>query len=239
MSTVLPDPVPLPPPVVPPYFTSVYNIITQRIRAANTIFGDRVKLVLRQVDDAHWSKLQKPYLLVVPRQVRAPRDLDVDYMSWVNPREVTFVAQFDARMSEQEYMAANDIDTAEAQLIYVLAKWQPDAAYKPTTYGGMRIQATRAPDVKVHYIFMFNEVQVRQDDVPEFGEEGLEPVELDMIGIRVLDPCCVVCEPEPPPGPNVCIIGTGCPEGPTPPDPCAPPPCPPILGGKDANTETR
>lgn len=237
------DPVPPLAPLVPPYFESVYNMIVKRIRAAGTIFGDRVKLVLRQVDDAHWSKLKKPYLLVVPRQVRAPRELDVDYMSWINPREVTFIAQFDARMSEQEYMAANDIDTAEGQLVYVLANWQPetrDRGYKPTTYAGMRIQATRAPDVKVHYIFMFNEVVIRQDAAIFDESELPEELTLDTIGVRIIDPCCFLIPPEPIQGPKICVQTNPICESPvTPPDPCAPPPCPPVLGGDDASTEAK
>jgi len=229
------DPRPPVPPVVPPNDDSIYNVITRRIRRAKTIFGDRVKLVLRQVDESHWSKLQRPYLLVVPRQVRQPRELDVDYMSFVNPREVTFIAQFDARGSEQEYMAANDMDTAERQLIYVLAKWQPQTlyrGYKPTLYGGCRIQATRAPDVKVHYIFVFNEVVIRRDDV--VIDEELEELVLDHINVNAIDPNCLTCaeEAELPPGPEICVTGGGCPEPPEV-DPCAPPPCPPILGSDD------
>ena len=84
------------------------------------------------------------------------------------------VAQVDERGSKQEYMAANDIDTAERQLIFVLAKWEPDlpgTGYKATLYGGMRIQATRAPDVKVHYIFTFNEWVIRRDDAPIFDDD--------------------------------------------------------------------
>jgi len=221
---------------VPPMIESVYNVITRRIRAAHTIFGDRVKLVLRQVEDSHWSKLQKPYLLVIPRQTRNPREVDVDYMSFVNPREVTFIAQFDGRGSEQEYQAANDIDTAELQLITVLAKWEPFTNYKPTTYGGLRIQATRAPDVKVAYTFLFNEVQVIQEALVVDDDDLPDEVELDTISVRMIDPCCVVAEEETQ-GPKICVEeGGGCPEEPEP-DPCAPPECPPILGGNDASTD--
>ena len=227
-------PIPPVPPLVPPYVNSVYNVITQRIRARGTIFGDRVKLVLRQVEEEHWSKLKRPYLLVVPRQTRAPRDLLVDIMSFTNPREVTFVAQFDDRQSPESYLAANDIDTAERQLIFALANWRPYDHYKPTTYGGMRIQATRAPDVKVHYIFMFNEEQViRDEDVDDDSE--LEPVILDEIKVNVADPRCLHCIPDPvfPPGPTMRV---GVP--PLPEDPCPPPECPPMFetGGDDANT---
>jgi len=234
---VNPDPMPPVPPVVPPDDVSVYNLIVLRLRAAKTIFADRVKLVLRQVEEDHWSKLERPYLLVVPRQVRNPRELDVDYMSFVNPREVTFVAQFDAHGSEAEYQAANYIDTAERQLIRVLVKWQPETlyrSYKPTLYGGMRIQSTRAPDVKVNYVFTFNEVVIQQD-VPVFDESELpEELVLDHINVNVMDPTCITCagEPELPPGPNFSVTGGDCPEQPEP-DPCAPPPCPPILGSDD------
>jgi len=227
------------PPLVPPYVNSVYNIITRRIRLARTIFGDRVKLVLRQVEDEHWARLPRPYLLVVPRQTRQPREVDVDYMSFVDPREVSFTAHFDGRMSEQEHLAANDIDTAERQLIFVLANWRPLPQYNPTLYSGMRIQGTRVPDVKVNYVFIFNEQIVLPDEPPMFeGEDDLlEELQLDGIGVHVNDPTCAtcVCEPELPPGPKICVTGGGCPVE-LPPDPCAPPPCPPILGESNGDT---
>lgn len=236
----VPPPPPPRPPVVPPYAESIYNIVTRRLRLANTIFGDRVKLVLRQEDIEHWSNLALPYLLVVPTQTRAPRELDVDYMSFVNPRVLTLIAQFDGRGSEKEYMAVNDIDTAEQQLIFVLANWQPateHSQYKPTLYGGMRIQGTRAPDVKVTYLFTLNEQVVLPDEAPlfpgEWGADALAPVVLDGIHVNVLDPCCnMPCMIIPPLGPDFFVTGGGCP-CPQPPDPCAPPPCPPILGAND------
>jgi hypothetical protein len=231
----IPPPPPDPAPSFePPRFNSVYNMITRRLRAANTLFGDRVKLFLRQIEDEQWSKLKRPYLLVVPRQVSRPREIDIDYMSFVNPREVMFIAQFDDRMSEASYLAANDIDTAEAQLIKVLCNWMPLVNYKPTLYNGMRIQSTKAPDVKVAYTFIFYETVVLPDEAPIFDESELPwPAVLDGIGIHVSDPACntCVCEPEYPPGPNISVSGGGCPPERLP-DPCEPQ-CPPILGDEE------
>lgn len=228
-----PQPPPERPLLVPPYVNSVYNVITRRLRKANTIFADRVKLVLTQESTEHWSRLNRPYLLVVPQQVRQPRQLEVDYMAFVNPRVVTFVAQFDDRNSEKSHLAANDIDTAERQLIFVLAKWQPAINYKPTEYGGMRIQATRSDAVKVSYQFVFNEQIALPDEPPEIDAEELQELTLDNINIRVVDPCCPPplppCECEPEPFPQINITGGGCPS-PKQPDPCAPPPCPSPLG---------
>jgi len=231
-----PEPPVQPPPLLPPRVDSVYNVITRRIRAAKTIFGDNVKLVLRQTDSEHWSKLPKPYLLVVPQQVRSPREVDVDTMSFVNPRVVTFVAQFDGRGSEAEYLAANDIDTAEMQLIFVLAKWRPDdISYRPTEYAGMRIVGTREPDVKVVYSFTFNEEVVLRDEPPIFDEPEPEELELEGIHVHLNDACCEGCIPEPI-GPPFTVSGGGCRADPPPPDPCAPPECPPILGANDNAT---
>src|SRR5262249_12477366 len=150
-----------------------------------------------------------------PRQNRQPRELDVDYMSWIDPREVTFVAQFDDRQSEESHLAANDIDTAERQLIYVLAKWQPLPWYKPTLYNGMRIQGTRLTDDKDACTFLFEEQQVIMDEPPVFeGEDDMMmEVELEGFDIHVNDPCChVPCVVEPPWKPNfeTCVSGGGC-----------------------------
>src|SRR5215475_9095862 len=113
------------PPVVPPIVNSVYNVITRRLRLAPTIFADRVKLVLIQTETEQWAHLKRPYLLVVPTQVRAPQKVDAELMSFIIPRSVAFIAHFDGRSSEADYLAANEIDTAERQLIHALAKWRP------------------------------------------------------------------------------------------------------------------
>ena len=218
-----------------PIFESLFNMVTRRIRSAGTIFQDRVKLVLRQRDIEHWARLPKPYLLVVPTQTRAPINVEIDQMSFVNPRVVTLVAQFDGEGSEAEYRAANAIETAEKQLIYVLANWPPPSdespisSYWPTLYGGMRLIETREPDVKAHYFFVFQEQFVIKE---EFMAEPLQTLELQAMAVHVNDPCCAPCEPEcEPAGPSICVTGGGCPI-PTPEDPCAEPDCPPILEGK-------
>ena len=211
---------------------SLWNIVTRRIRASGTIFGDRVKLVLRQSDLAHWAKLRLPYLLVVPMQTRPPTSLNIDFMSFVNPRAVTLVAQFDGEGSEAEYAAANAIELAEKQLIFILANWTPEptgtfSAYRQTLYGGMRVQETREPHVKCHFYFTFQEeyvlIEISEiDDADLLGGLG-------RITVNVSDPCCVPYEEESSVSmPDICVTGGGCPQEPEP-DPCAEPPCPPIL----------
>jgi len=215
--------------IVPSRIESLYNVVTRRIRAAGTIFGDRVKLDLRQQPEEHWSFLSKPYLLVNPMQTRPSRDLDEDSM--VNPRLIQFVAQLDGRGSEAEYLAAIDMETAEKQLIYVLANWQPDTlrfGYRPTTYAGMRIQGTREPDVKVIYSFLFNE-QIILPDPPDFGDtDDSQATVFDGLTIHVNDPCCkFICEEVKPADLKVRVTGGGCPSELA--EPCEDP-CPPILG---------
>src|SRR5262245_45216161 len=128
-----PAPPPLAPPLTPPRIDSLYNLITRRIRSANTIFGDNVKLVLRQLEDEQWAKLPLPYLLVVPTQTRPTtqrKDTDSEVDSIVSPRTVALIAQLDGRGSEAEHLAAIDIETAEKQLIYILVNWRPLQHYK-------------------------------------------------------------------------------------------------------------
>lgn len=221
--------------VLPPAANSVYNVITRRLRKAGTIFGDRVKLDLRPNDNDHWSKLAKPYLLVVPQQTRAPQKIDVDYPSFINPRVVALVAQFEDCASEASYLAMNAIDMAERQLIYVLANWQPNgvpnfSSYKPATYGGMRVQATRVPDVKVVYQFVFYEEVVLDAEPPiiDYLEEVPIGMEVERIDVHFSEPCCPV-ECEPGLVPDICVTSGRKPE---PSEPvCCEDPCPPILGG--------
>lgn len=214
-------------------FEGLYGAVTRRIRAAGTIFQDRIKLILRQSDIAQWSKLDKPYLLVVPTQTRTPTNLETDVMRFVNPRAVTLVGQFDGQGSEAEYMAASQIEIAEKQLIYLLANWTPNqnctfSFYRPTLYGGMRFQETREPDVKAHFYFVFEETFVLED-VPEIDESDF--VAFDGIQVNMHDPCCnIPCEPPAVAGPKISVTGGGCPQ-PSPPDPCAAEECPPIIGG--------
>jgi|GEM_PF-3582723 len=221
--------------IVPPRIESLFNVVTRRIRAAQTIFGDRVKLDLRQRSEDQWSALATPYLLVNPLTTRPSRDVDADSM--VNPRLIQFIAQFDGRGSEAEHLAAIDIETAEKQLIYVLANWQPQSlrfGYRPTTYSGMRIEGTREPKVKVVYLFTFNE-QIVLPDPLSFGEEDIpdESVVIDGVAIHVSDPCCnVQCEPVAPPDFSVAVTGGECPS--TPVEPCEPG-CPPMLGDSATN----
>lgn len=148
----------------------LYNAIVRRLRAANTMFAQNVKLVLRQLSDDQWSLLKLPYLLVVPTvtRLRPLRPQDQPFDSIVNPHSVTFLAQLDGRGSEADWLAACDIEFAEKELISALVNWRPGIMYKPTAYAGMRIEATRAPAVKVSFVFTFFEELFLSDDSDEW-----------------------------------------------------------------------
>jgi len=213
--------------IQPPRIESLYNVVTRRLRSARTIFEDRVKLDLRQLPEEHWSYLAKPYLLVNPMQTRPAREFTDESM--INPRIIQFVAQFDGRASEAEYLAAIDIETAEKQLLWVLANWQPQGlrfGFRPTTYLGMRIAGTREPDVKVTYSFSFNEYFLPPDPPPEFEDEADDSVEIAEVVLHVNDPCWQQLIEMPPRDFSVRVSGGG---GPTPPDAPCEPVCPPML----------
>jgi len=206
----------------PPVVDSLYNRVTRRVRGARTLFGDNVKLVMRQLDQEHWSLLQLPYCLVVPTVTRPQhlRPQDADYDSIINPRSITFIAQLDGRGSEAEHLAANDVELAEKQLIGALVNWRPERHYRPTTYGGMRLIASRAPDVKVSFVFIFYEELVMPDE--EIGADDVAV--LGDITVHVSDPCCACPPPEPEcvPTPSIYVTGGGCAVD----DPCCwPEPC--------------
>jgi len=215
--------------IIPPRIESLYNVVTRRIRAAHTIFGDRVKLDLRQLPQDQWSFLAKPYLLVNPLQTRPSREIDDDSM--VNPRVIQFIAQFDARASEAEHLAAIDIETAEKQLLWILFNWQPRKlrfGYRPTTYSGMRIEGTREPDVRVTYTFTFNEQVVVPDQVFPFDEDEDESVLIDEVTVHIGDPCPLPVDEVSPPL-RVRVTGGGMLAEPD--EPCEP--CPPMLGDNE------
>ena len=139
---------------------SLYTSIVKRLRNRGTMFKDNIKLSLRQVSDEQWSRLPLPYLMVFPTVTRirvAPVDNVNGADSIINPRSVTFVAQFDGRGSEHEWMAAEDLELAEKQLLGALVNWRPAPHYKPTVYGGMKVEGTRLPAVKIAFVFVFFE----------------------------------------------------------------------------------
>src|SRR5215831_8413813 len=114
-------------------YQGLFNAVVHRLRAANTIFGENVKLVLRVMADEQWALLSLPYLLVVPTVTRieggrAPANVDFD--SIVNPRAITLLAQFDGRGSEADWRAAMDIEIAERQLISTLVNWRPQPNFR-------------------------------------------------------------------------------------------------------------
>jgi len=176
------------------YIQSLYEAVTRRIRAARTIFGDNVKLTMRQLDTEQWALLQLPYCLVIPTVTRPEiRPADQDRETIINPRSVTMICQLDAHDSEAEWAAATDIEIAEKQLIGALANWRPAPHYKPTAYAGMRVMAARAPDVKVSFIFTFyEELYLFNDD--DFAADA---VQLDGFEVRVNDGCCPADDTDP------------------------------------------
>jgi hypothetical protein len=138
--------------------------------------------------------------------VRIPqlRPSETEFEDITNPRSITFMAQLDARASECEWEAADDIELVEKQLINALVNWRPNEFYKPTQYAGMRIEGTRIPDVKVAFVFVFFE-QIRFDcDVEPVGCS-----ELDNIIVNVRDGCppppCDPCNPCGPHDPNILV----------------------------------
>lgn len=204
-------------------YDGLYNAIVRRLRAAPTIFGQNVKLVLRQLSEEQWALLTLPYLLVVPTVTRVTgpslKPQDNDYDSILNPRSVTFIAQLDGRGSEADWMAAIDIEIAEKQLISALVNWRPQPNYKPTAYAGMRVEATKAPAVKCAFVFtFFEELFVEADIDAELCEQLTGGcLELDRI-IVTLQSCCP--PPPLPPGMTTCDA-----------DPCDPDPCNPCAPG--------
>lgn len=172
-----------------PEFVSLFELVTRRLRAVHTIFGDNVKLVLRQLEEEHWSLLQLPYLLVVPTVGRTEtgRAQMEGYDVLTVSRSITLIAQFDGRGSEAEHLAAADIELAEQQLIYALCNWRPGPCYAATQYGGMRLAGTRVPHVKTSYIFIFPEQVGIPDDVVGVDYEGGG---VDQVFINVNAGCC-------------------------------------------------
>ena len=176
---------------------SLFNAVVRRLRAADTVFGQNIKLSLRQLEQEHWSLLEPPYLLVVPTVVRIPQlsPQEAEVEDIINPRSITFLAQLDARASECEWQAADDIELVEKQLINALVNWRPNEHYKPTGYAGMRIEGTRIPQVKVGFVFVFFE-QIRFCQEPF---EVPECTELENIFVNVVSGCgpppCDPCDP--------------------------------------------
>ena len=189
-------------------YDCLYNVVVRRLRAADTMFGQNVKLVLRQLSDEQWSLLTLPYLLAVPTvtRVRPSRPLDAAADSIINPHSMTFLAQFDGRGSEADWLAACDIEIAEKQLISCLVNWRPTFGYKPTAYGGMRIEATRAPHVKVSFVFTFFEELFISDESDEWRVQvgpGQPAAELGVVVVRP-------GPPPPPLSPDPCEVFTPC-----------------------------
>lgn len=141
-----------------PEGASVYAEIVRRIRASDTLFGDNVKLSMRQLDEDQLSRLALPWALVVPTLDRPPnRAVDNDYDVIMAPRAVAIICQFDGRNSDHEHLAAADIERGRYQLLDTLVNWRPFPHYGATGYGGMRVEAVKSPAVRVSFVFTFHE----------------------------------------------------------------------------------
>jgi hypothetical protein len=194
----------------PPPYDGLYNTLVRRLRAADTIFKDKIKLILRPAEEPG-SLLTLPYLLVVPTvtrieggAARTARDQPVE--SIVNPRSVTFQAQLDGRGSEMEWRAAIDMEIVERQLISTLVNWRPAPWFRPTAYAGMRFEppGARLRGVKAAFVFTFFEELFLADDLP--------PEECAALGFPMEFPNFIV-SPGPPPQADPCA---------DPCNPCAP-----------------
>jgi hypothetical protein len=151
----------------------LYNATVRRIRRANTIFGQNVKLVLRVLSEEQIALLGWPYLLVVPTMTRVqlPRQAHTgdERDTIVNPRSMAMIAQLDGRGSEADWMAAVDIELAEKQLIAALVNWRPQPHYHPTLYAGMKVEASRATAVKCSFVFTaYEELGIVADGDDDF-----------------------------------------------------------------------
>lgn len=177
-----------------PVGDSMYAMVVRRIRASVTIFDQRVKLSLRQNDEEQLSRLELPYALVVPVQDRPPgAPVRNDISDLVVPRSVAILAQFDARGSDQEYLAAADIERARYELLDCLVNWRPFRHYDATTFGGLRIEGTKAPNVRAWFLFFFNEV-LSFDCAQQ--EVGCDDAGFDVaFKIQPIDECYDPCAP--------------------------------------------
>lgn len=137
---------------------SLFAAVVRRIRSANTVLGNNVKLSMRQVEEDQMSRLPLPHALVVPTVERPPnRTVVNDYDVISAPRSIAIICQFDGFNSDQEAMAAAMIETVRYQLLDCLVNWRPFHHYNATGYGGSRIEAVKAPAVRVSFVFTFYE----------------------------------------------------------------------------------
>lgn len=194
------------------------DFIVFRIRAADTIFGQNVKLSLSMPTDEQWSMLPTPYLLVSPTTTRIEGTGRAVNGEIVLPRSVTLLAQISGHGTEADWAAASAAEIAELQLISILVGWEPRPVLKtkgggtvprrflPTTFNGSRLAATRGPNVVWVLVFQFPEQLFIE---PELDAETCallaQPAVLDRI-------CFEKAKPAPPPDP--------CESGPC--DPCVP-----------------
>lgn len=156
-----------------PKGASLYASVVRRIRAAQTVLGENVKLSMRQLDEAQLSRLKLPYALVVPTVDRPPnRPVVNDYDVILAPRSIAVICLFDGFNSDQDHLAAATIETVRYQLLGCLVNWRPFAHYDATGYGGMKIEAVNAPSVRVSFVFTFYENLGFTCEDPE--EEGVE-----------------------------------------------------------------
>lgn len=182
-----------PPPID---YDCLYNVVIRRMRALDTIFGDRVKLVLRQIADQQYSFLELPYLLVVPTTSRPSTTTVQQEQAFLDvPRAIVFIAQLAERHGDDDHLAACDIELAEKQLLGALFNWRPAPWYAPTVYAGMQVQGTRAPEVKVAFTFHFVEQFGACEEEPLCDEPEFAAI-LNRITFCQQNPCGEPCPPQ-------------------------------------------
>lgn len=175
---------------------SLWGLVVRRIRGCQTIFGNNVKLSLRSIEEDQLSRLPLPHALVVPSVERPsgtpPKN---ELPSAILPRGATIYAQFDPRGSDQEYLAAADIELARYQLLDCLVNWKPAVNFDPTTFGGLRVLAIKAPQVRASFSFNFFECLEFTCDEEVVGCPT-EPFEMWPVIVRPIDECPPVeCAP--------------------------------------------
>src|SRR6478735_8367058 len=96
-------------------YDNLPSTVTRRIRAADTLFGQNVKLVMRELTADMWSALPADYLLVVPTVTRVATGgtgpsgnlaADPPNTELLLPRSITLIAQIDSKNATDDYLAA-------------------------------------------------------------------------------------------------------------------------------------
>lgn len=165
-----------------PAQASVFADAVRRLRGYGSIFGDRVKLSLRERNDENQlSRLTPPYAQLIPtvdrpRNTRPP-DQPVETLDI--PRSFVVMANFDAKDSNDEFLAIDQAEEARMQLISCFVNWQPRQNYKPTQYQGSRVISLDGPNVVMAFVFTLQEQLTACDDEP-CNNDPPNPFDMDV-----------------------------------------------------------